>query len=233
MTKNVSWNLNDIFWGLVLLLPLTVLILFSASLALRFLAFFLPFLKGFALPISFGLASFFSGVILVGWLAFKRHKATRNDLGLKFGWIWVDFFYAFMAELVVLIALGLYATLLLRLFGTNLPTQPVMRIFGTSLTGFIFAFISVAVLAPFSEELFFRGFVYAGLREYWGATRAKLASAAIFAFFHFQPLLFVPLFIIGLILAELYEIRKNLLAPYLMHALNNGLALLVLYFATR
>lgn len=231
--NKVSWGLSDVFLGLILLLPLTILIIFTTSFILRFLAVFWPFLHDFIPAIAFGLASFFSGVILVSWLAVIRRKATLLELGLKLSKVWLDFLYAFMAEIVVLIALGLYATILLRLFGLNLPIQPVVKIFGPSLPGFIIAFISVALLAPFSEELFFRGFVYSGLRQYWGVTKAQLVSSAIFALFHFQLLLFIPLFIIGLILANLYENRKSLLASYIMHALNNAIALLVLYFAAR
>jgi len=231
--KAVPWGLTDVFLGLLLLLPLTVVILVGASRLLRLLTFFWPFLKGFTVAIAFGLASFFSGVILVVWLAVYRHKASWSELGLKKGKFWQDTLYAFVAETVVLITLGFYAWLLLKLFGLNLPVQPVVKIFGPSVKGFIMAFISVAVLAPFSEELFFRGFVYAGFKAQWGPLKAQLASAAIFALFHFQLLLFVPLFVIGLILALLYETRKSLLASYLMHAFNNAIALLVVYFAAR
>lgn len=231
--KTVSWELTDVFLGLLLLLPLTVVIIVSTTRLLRLLTFFWPFLKGFTVAIAFGLASFFSGVILVFWLAVYRHKASWSELGLKKGRFWQDFLYAGVAETVVLITLGFYAWLLLKLFGLNLPVQPVVKIFGPSVKGFITAFIAVAVLAPFSEELFFRGFVYAGLKARWGQLKAQIVSAAIFAFFHFQLLLFVPLFVIGLILALLYETRKSLWASYLMHAFNNAIALLVVYFAAK
>ena len=53
-------------------------------------------------------------------------------------------------------------------------------------------------------------------------------SAAFFTTLHLSIDLFVPIFILGLLLAWLYEITGSLYPGICLHAANNGIALLVL-----
>jgi hypothetical protein len=84
----------------------------------------------------------------------------------------------------------------------------------------------VAVVVPVVEELFFRGMIYPLLRYRWGAGVAIGVSAAIFAAFHFVPLLMPALFFVGLILGYLREQSGSVLPGVLLHAMQNGIALL-------
>lgn len=93
--------------------------------------------------------------------------------------------------------------------------------------------IGVAILAiaiaPFMEELFFRGFVFTGLAGRWGPVWAGLVSSLLFMGAHLEPLRFPPLFLMGLLLAWLYHRTGVLWAPMLAHLLNNALAVGVLF----
>jgi hypothetical protein len=84
----------------------------------------------------------------------------------------------------------------------------------------------VAVVVPIVEELFFRGMIYPLLRYRWGAGIAIGTSAAIFAVFHFVPLLMPALFFVGLILGYLREQSGSVLPGVLLHAMQNAIALL-------
>ena len=64
--------------------------------------------------------------------------------------------------------------------------------------------VALAVITPIAEEIFFRGFLMQGLVNRWGGALGIIASAAIFAGLHFQPLVIVPVFITGLLLGSLY-----------------------------
>ena len=90
------------------------------------------------------------------------------------------------------------------------------------------AILAIAI-APFMEELFFRGFIFTGLSGRWGPWWAALVSATLFMGAHLEPLRFPPLFVLGLLLAWLYHRTGALWAPMLTHLLNNALAVGVLF----
>jgi membrane protease YdiL (CAAX protease family) len=83
----------------------------------------------------------------------------------------------------------------------------------------------VAVAAPFCEEVFFRGFAYAGLRRTFGLPIGVLTSAALFAAFHLDITTFVPIALFGIVLAWVYIQSGSIWPPMLAHALNNAVAL--------
>jgi membrane protease YdiL (CAAX protease family) len=87
--------------------------------------------------------------------------------------------------------------------------------------------LSVTVLAPIFEELFFRGMLYPALRNYLGRTSGLLMNAFIFALLHFQPAGMPSLFIVGLILAYLYEETGSLYSSMIAHSINNIVVLLL------
>jgi membrane protease YdiL (CAAX protease family) len=96
---------------------------------------------------------------------------------------------------------------------------------------------AVVILAPIAEEIFFRGVVFnAWLRE-GGRRWAFIGSSALFALIHVSEVALVPIFLLGLALAWIYQRTGSLLAPMAMHATVNGisvaLALLVRFDVVR
>jgi membrane protease YdiL (CAAX protease family) len=78
--------------------------------------------------------------------------------------------------------------------------------------------IAVVILAPIAEEVFFRGVVFnAWLRE-GGRRWAFLGSSALFALIHISVVALVPIFLLGLGLAWVYQRTGSLLAPIAMNA---------------
>lgn len=85
--------------------------------------------------------------------------------------------------------------------------------------------VALVVVAPIAEETFFRGIVYnAWLREF-GARRAIIGSAALFALIHTSIFLILPIFGLGIALALLYQRTGSLPASMAMHAAFNGITL--------
>jgi membrane protease YdiL (CAAX protease family) len=77
------------------------------------------------------------------------------------------------------------------------------------------------VAAPLFEEFIFRGLIFGGLRRSFGVWPATLASAAVFAIVH-PAFSFVPVFVMGVCAAQVYERTRSLLAPMLVHAAYNA-----------
>jgi membrane protease YdiL (CAAX protease family) len=83
--------------------------------------------------------------------------------------------------------------------------------------------ILVVAAAPFGEETFFRGFLYGGLKKRVGFVWALVISSVFFGAFHLQAgaALVPTMFVVGLLLALLYEWRGSLAASMAGHAAFN------------
>jgi membrane protease YdiL (CAAX protease family) len=124
-------------------------------------------------------------------------------------------------------ATGLYAALVQsigieRLQPPEIPPGIVLPGAGAALT-----FVALVLWTPFTEEVFFRGFVFAGLWPRLGSTGAIIVSALIFSLFHPDPGVLIPIFITGVLLAWLYRRTGSLWPSIVAHAGQNGIALTV------
>ena len=158
--------------------------------------------------------------------AIRKYKAPFSSLGLRFSFSVGQFFLVILAWVIALGLSAAYDAFLYTLTKERPPIQPILEIFGENI---VLAYIVIVIVAPITEEIFFRGFLYAAFRDKLGVTYGVIISAAIFGAVHAMPLIFFPLFIIGVALAILYEQKRSLVAPILMHAINNAMALTVLY----
>ena len=87
--------------------------------------------------------------------------------------------------------------------------------------------ILVIVFAPISEEIFFRGFLFGGLRSRLTFWPAALIPGLFFGSLHLLGgswEVVPPLAAFGVLLAWLYERTGSLGPPMLMHALQNAIA---------
>lgn len=81
---------------------------------------------------------------------------------------------------------------------------------------------AAVVLAPFTEEIFFRGFLYGAIRARVGPVPAALISSVIFALVHGYTFAgFVHVFGFGLIFAWIYQRTGSLLPGMVAHGLLN------------
>lgn len=105
--------------------------------------------------------------------------------------------------------------------------EPVAEAFAKMYrTHFLGLFITTVFLAPFLEELLFRGcFLKSFLKNYrpWVAIAS---SAFLFGLLHANPSQFVAGFAVGLFLGYIYWRTDSLSMPILIHLFNNLLAFL-------
>ncbi len=209
----MPWTARDVWLGIVILGLLLVVALAFALLA-RFLS----------LELDLGLMVSLGEGLLLGpalWLTLRKYKVGWDTLGLR----------GFRREM-----LGLGCGLMLFSFGFNFLYGLFLALFGlrmqvdlvpilAELSSPWLLLIGGALVAPVVEEIFFRGFVFAGLREQYGWQRAALVSSVLFALIHLTPTAVIPIFILGYIFAYLYQRSNSIWPAILMHASTNTLAL--------
>ncbi|MDR0678689.1 MAG: CPBP family intramembrane metalloprotease [Puniceicoccales bacterium] len=79
----------------------------------------------------------------------------------------------------------------------------------------------VCAVAPFVEEVLFRGGVHRCLKSVWGKWPAAFLSSVLFATLHGNWVAFFPLFVLSLLLVSVYEREGRLLPCVCLHGLFN------------
>jgi uncharacterized protein len=98
---------------------------------------------------------------------------------------------------------------------------------------FAISFISVAVLAPFFEELYFRGLLHRWFRARWQMWPAIIASSIIFGLAHVDSAgVAFSSFILGIVMAFAYEKTGSLWISIAIHVFNNGIGIILVYLVT-
>lgn len=161
----------------------------------------------------------------VWYFTIFKYGASWSDLGLRA--FPPATFRTGCLLMITALVFNLGYGLFLGLFG--LQIQPdIAPVFENS-TYPLALFVGGAVVAPFVEEVFFRGFIFAGLRGKWRWKTAMWVSAGLFALAHIIPTSILPIFILGIIFAYLYQISGSIWPAIVMHMLTNTLALAVAY----
>ena len=125
------------------------------------------------------------------------------------------------------IAAGLFASLVLKPDQEDIGGE--LGVGNPSVVIAVAAVLMIVLLAPIAEELFFRGFVFAGLRTRWSLWPAAITSGLIFGSVHAPTGIttVVPLAVLGFALCWLYDRTGSLWPCVIAHMINNGLALAV------
>lgn len=186
-------------------------------------------LPAYVAMVRYGLPAASLGVRIAGWPRFVALGAAGAALATPL---------AIIGEEIAVFLVGLIegpAQVAARVAAEHLddPLRPVLAELNSP-TAIAWLIVLLAVIVPIGEEMFFRGFVYGGLRSRWGAVRwgaalAALVSAAFFAAVHMQLVHGVPIFLLGLLLALLYERTRSLVPGIITHALTNVIAVLSIW----
>lgn len=227
--QRIPWGVGDIIaYGIILALALAGFVWLLTGLARRgYLARVFP--DSLSILV---ISALIQSILMIGislWIARSTRGATWGDLGLgmvRGGWLAgaVGGFAMLGVALAYSFAVGEYFS--------DPPPQSIVLEFSRHMgpRAILALIMVVVVMAPVTEELVFRGFVYGGLRKVLGFFPAALLTSVIFAAVHlqFNWVQFFQILLLGLILAWLYEHKGNLVAPMVAHAVYNGSVALLL-----
>lgn len=137
------------------------------------------------------------------------------------------------AGLACLPLLGIVAVLTSKLIGQKELENPQLDFlapggqfsWGAGLGMFALA----GLLVPLAEEIFFRGVLYPWARRALRVWPAALLVGVLFGIFHMNVVIGAAVAPLGVMAALLYEYSGSLWSAVTVHAVNNGLKILVLY----
>ncbi|MCK5414354.1 MAG: CPBP family intramembrane metalloprotease, partial [Thermoplasmata archaeon] len=89
--------------------------------------------------------------------------------------------------------------------------------------------ISACIIAPISEEFFFRGYAFYAFNKRYGLGIALFVSALGFSAIHGSIYALLPIFVAGIGLALAYHWTGSLVPPMVAHAVNNFIAVTLMY----
>lgn len=170
-----------------------------------------------------------------GWpwlIARLRGNGARLDYGLRVGF--ADIGWGLLYGGAALLVSSVLALITVEIFGefdssagdlaSSLEEFPIQR--------FFFA-VAVGLGAPIVEEICYRGLLMSSLlKRNMSAWLAVVLSAALFAVMHFEPVRFLLLFGVGVILGVARVHRRNTTTAIVAHMANNMPGAIAVLFLT-
>lgn len=184
-------------------------------------------------------------MFLAPWVTFKLASVKSRNLNVvpednsslkpRMGF-WKAFFTGAGVMVAVLPVVGLVAAgveMLLNWLGISAdPQDPVKWLMSpkTSISAKWVIVASVILVAPVTEELFFRYTLYRVLDcRLKGRFAAALVVAALFAGIHFNIIAFVPVFCLSIVFSELMRRTGHFAAPVAAHMVFNAVSVLLVF----
>jgi membrane protease YdiL (CAAX protease family) len=207
----VPWTVRDTWLGVGLMILVTLLLLIMLA--------FLPqedyvLIPGMILVEAIYLVPI---AVILGWrrvhwkfLGFNRFDAATLGIGCG---LMVIVYTVILIHNLILYALGI------RTQGDML--SELMQNLGSP----FWLIFTGAIVAPLVEEMYFRGFLFPGLRQKYGWVKALFLSSGLFALAHVDPASLLPTFLLGCVLAYVYQRSNSLWPGIILHFLINSFGL--------
>ncbi len=159
------------------------------------------------------------------WILLRLRGGSLADLGLRKAQ--PNVLALGCGLMVALFFVNIVNNLIMFALGVEVQAQQFTDLLG-SLDQPALLLITGMVFAPLFEEMIFRGFLFAGLRQKMGWGWAALVSSAIFGAGHLSIAAFIPTFALGLLFAYLYQRSNSIWPGIIIHTLINSVSLCLL-----
>ena len=159
------------------------------------------------------------------WIILRLRGGSFADLGLRKAQ--PNVLALGCGLLVALLFVNVVNNLIMFALGVEVQAQQFSDLLG-SLDQPTFLLITGIVFAPLFEEMVFRGFLFAGLRQKMRWGWAALISSAIFGAGHLSLAAFIPTFALGLLFTYLYQRSNSIWPGIILHTLINSTSLCLL-----
>jgi len=168
--------------------------------------------------------------IAVPWLV-RKTGVTLEELGLTRLPSWKDILLAPAGFVLYALLAAIFAYLAVIVWPGFNGTQ-AQDVGFDNLSGryqYLFAFLTLVVIAPIAEEVLLRGYLYGKLRKLIPFAAAAVITSVIFGIMHLQWNVGINVFALSLIMCGLREVTGSIWAGILLHMMKNGIAFYVLF----
>lgn len=227
--RRVSWGLRDMaLAGLTTLGLLGIGAVVLAAGTLLCFGLSVPVLPpGILVPAVFALETV---LIIPAWMwGPRKYGGGWASLGLRACSVGRAVALLLVGFAIILLVNGAWELVRRQLGWAGQPDY--LPVFGGGMRGLLIALILGGVVAPAAEEVFFRGYLYAGLRQRWGVVAAVVLSSLLFSAAHATPGVLPPIFIMGAVFALIYEYADSLWPCVALHGAMNTVAFVAAYLA--
>lgn len=223
---NPPWGKGEALWGIGIAVGVVVVLLIIVGVLA--VAFDLDADDNTTLAISL-VAQAFANFVILGmvFLRVRRHGGSLRDFGFRA----VDWGRSWWV--VIAFVIGSYATILgydvlvdaIGLDGLR-PEGNIDDDIKDSVIVFAIAAVFAILIAPLTEEMFFRGLVFGGLSNGYSFWVGLVISSLLFGLVHGQLTLLIPFSIIGGYLALAYSYTRSLWGSISCHLTFNALSVI-------
>ncbi len=219
----VPWTLTDIMRVIVLFLFFGYMLVLIESALMHLVPVIAN--DNFRMMVNSSLLDILS-IVFICYFTLGQYNQKLAALGLTLKNLKKNILYGivgYIATLPILIGTLIVIAVIINLIHYVPEKQAVVELFLKETNVPLVAYTSLfaAIVGPFIEELFFRGFMYSAVKKYIGVFWATVVTAVIFGALHAHLVGFVPIMILGVLLAYLYEKTGSLVSSITVHMLHN------------
>jgi len=218
-----GWNLLDVGKVVLLFVFFGYMIIIVESLLIK--TFPLIGNDNFRMMLNSSILDILAIIFILHFVIVER-KDSLASLGLNLKNLRTNIIYGMIGYIAIVpVLLGILAVtmFIINLIHYTPEKQPVVELFLKEKDPVFLMYTSLfaAIAGPFVEEIFFRGFMYKAAKKYLGIFWSMFLTAAIFAALHTNVVGFVPIMVLGMLLAYLYEKTGTLVSSITVHVIHN------------
>jgi len=170
-------------------------------------------------------------IIIPAWL---HQRITARDMAINRPMSWKDIAIG-IAGAVLYLLIAMAALALVRLIpGVDLTQAQDLDVGNAFGAARMVAFVVLVVIAPFAEELLFRGILYGGLRSrqlpIWASA---LVVSALFGLAHGQLNVGIDVFCLSLVACYARELTGSIWAGVVLHMIKNFIAFAIVFLVNQ
>ena len=223
--SSIVWQAKDILFLMIFAFGVPI----SASTILAVLDISAEFMSFLVYGIQ--VASTFFGICLIWQKRTSSRSLNINDFGLCS----VPALTAITSIVLAFLFTYLFIAILILLVGENtyglMAQEDPGLSFGTSLTAKLFFSFAAIAVAPFLEELIFRGILLSFLLQKMPKTIAIIVCGFVFGAVHSDTQSILLLSSIGITLSTLTVMHRSIIPSIVYHIIQNSLAVYFTFFS--
>lgn len=229
----VKWNALDGFLSVIILIVLLVGIYFGTSALLQalskknFISLNIASINNLTFSIFYGIQVLLMLGIVWFFVVYWRRSSFRA-LGFKYYSILKAIWYTFISLIFIFLFSFIYVLILQRFFGIEAPSSKIEQLISNNNISSNILIVVTAVVAPFCEEIYFRGFLYSAFKKNFGVPLGIFLSSLLFALAHLELYSFIPIMVIGVLLAYIFERTRSIFTVIILHSVYNLILISIL-----